>query len=103
MLVPKAAPYLDDFPQGGKDEIGFTGQLRYMEPVAESHSVHEPTDSQFRRSMLRPDVAHVSGATLRRKFVGHTAKSKGRSEMSFNRLPSVIILTMLTLSSAPSF
>src|SRR5579859_523113 len=103
VLVPEAAAHFDDLPQACKDKVRFPRERRDVEPVTESHSVHQPAHGQLRRSVLRPDVSHVNGATLGRKFVGHTAKSKGRSAISFKRLPSASILTTLRASSFLSF
>src|SRR4051812_8262195 len=91
MLVPKAAPHFDNLLQSWKYEVRFTGKICGVEPITIPHSVNDTPNKKFRRCIRSPDLPHVFASPLWSEFVGHTAKSRGRSEMSFNRFPSTIM------------
>lgn len=102
MLMPEAATNFYDFLEPGKDKIGLARKVGDMEPIAESHAMNETTHQEFRRCVLRPDLPHVFGTAFWSEFVGHTAKSSGRSEMSFNRFPFTIMLRDSSESESPN-
>jgi hypothetical protein len=59
VLMPEAALNLDDFQQPWKDQIRPAGKCVDMEPVAESHSMDNPSHSNLWRRVLTSDFAHV--------------------------------------------
>ena len=91
MLVPETASHLNDFLEARENEIWLAGKLRDVKPVAEPHGVNESSHGDLRCGVLCPDPAHVFRPALRRKRVSQTARSSGRSEMSFRRFPFTII------------
>jgi hypothetical protein len=93
MLVPETASHLNYFLQSRKDEIWFARKVRYVKPVAEPHRVNEPAHCDLRCGVLRSDLAHVFRAALRCEWVSQTARSSGRSEMSFKRFPFTMIFS----------
>ena len=102
MLMPEAASNFDDLVDPGKDEIGFAGEGSNMKPVPEAHAVNQAAHQHFWRCILRQDFPHVFGATLWIEIVCHTAKSSGRSEISFNRFPLTIISSDSSESDSPN-
>lgn len=102
VCVPEAASDFDDPVQPGQHEIRLTGKVGDMEPIAESHAMNETAHQEFRRCVLRPDLPHVFGTAFWSEFVGHTAKSSGRSEMSFNRFPFTIMFSASSESESPN-
>ena len=101
MLVPKTPPNFNDLLEPGKHQIGFAWKFLGMKPVAVAHSVNKLAHDQLRRRVFASDSAHVYGTPFWSKCIGHTAKSRGRSAISFSRLPSTMILTKFAESSAP--
>ena len=101
MLVPETPPDFNDLFEPREHQIGFAGKFRGMKPVAVAHSVNKLAHDQLRRRIFASDSAHVCGTPFWSKCIGHTAKSRGRSAISFSRLPSTMILTKFAESSAP--
>ena len=99
--MPKATADFDNFPKPGKNEIGRAGQFGLMQPVSKSHPVHKTAYRQFSLGVLGPYPPHVFRTAFGANFVGHTARSSGRSAMSFSRFPFTIILSISSESAKP--
>jgi len=101
--MPEAPSNLDDATKPGEDQVWLPREPGDVQAKAEPHSVYEPPNRKFRIRVLGTDLAHVVGAPFWREIIGHTAKSKGRSEISFRRFPSTMMLTRFAGSSAANF
>ena len=102
MLVPKAPSHLNDALEPRQHDVRFSGETGDVQAKTKSHSMHDPPNRHFRRRILGPDLAHVLRTSFWREAVGHTARSRGRSQMSLRRLPLTMILTKFAESSAAS-
>ena len=72
----------------GKDNIGFARQCFIIDPVPVSHCKEAAAYHHLNAGILALDVGHDFTSPVRRDRISHyTAKSSGRSEISFNRFP----------------
>lgn len=65
MLMPEASSNFDDFFEPGKDEIGFAGKVRNVEPVAEAHAMSQTAHCHLWLHSLAFNPAHVFTAPVR--------------------------------------
>lgn len=103
MPVPKTSTDLNNLFDTPENEVRLAGKLGNMEPITKAHIVDHAPDGLFGRSVLGTDFPHVLGAAFGGEIISHTAKSSGRSVISFSRFPSTIIRTKLLESSMPNF
>jgi hypothetical protein len=71
--MPEAAIHEYDGPVTGKNQIGFPGQILYMQPIAQPGSMQRFTDQQFRFCMAAFDGSHIPAAGRGIVNVGHTS------------------------------
>jgi len=64
MLVPETAVKEDDLFTGRKHEVRLAGQIPPVQSEAVAHSMDQPSQRQFRRGVLRPDLPHVLTAAV---------------------------------------
>jgi hypothetical protein len=102
VLMPEATAHFNNLSESREHEIGLTRKFRYVEAVAKAHRVNNSADDKLWGSVLIPNAPHILRAAIGRKSVGHTARSSGKSLISFKRFPSTIIFTRLAESSEPN-
>lgn len=76
MAVPVAAIYKDNKFTPGHDDIGLTGQIMPMKPVAESLTEQVLSYLNFWLRILVSDRSHVSTALLRSQAICHRSGSE---------------------------
>src|SRR5664280_972386 len=99
MLMPKTASHLDYPAEPWEDKVGLSREFGNVQTESEAHIVDNAPNGHFGRCIAAADTPHVLGPVLGCQPVGHTARSRGRSAMSFSRFPSTMILTRLAESS----
>src|SRR5882672_4218829 len=102
MLMPKASPHFDYLAQPGKHEVWLARKSRYVQSVSKTHSMNKPPHSHLGRCVFRPNLAHVLRTASWSQTVCHTARSRGRSAMSFSLLPRTIIFNASSESANPN-
>lgn len=100
--MPKTTAHFDYLAEATEDKIGFAWKAGQMKAIAVAQCVDQAPDDHFGRCVLGTDLPHVLGAALRSELVRHTAKSSGRSAMSFNRLPPIMMSRASSESDKPS-
>lgn len=98
--MPEASTHVDDPAEPRKHKVRFSWELGHVETIPIAHAVNDAAHRYFRRCIFGADQPHVLRAPLWGKVVSHTARSSGRSEMSFSRSPLTMILTRFAESSA---
>lgn len=73
MPMPEAAIHKYDSPAPGKNQIGLTGQILYMEPIPQSESMQRSSNQQFRLCISAFYGSHVPAAGHRIMNVSHTS------------------------------
>ena len=71
MPVPEAALYEDSDPLPDKHKIRAAGHVLYMEPVAESSSVHFTSKEQFGLRVTVSDARHHAGSNFAADDINH--------------------------------
>lgn len=69
--MPEATVDVDDLPKPAKDHVGRARQRSNVKSVAVAHRMDQPTDSHFRRRVLRFDCRHDTGTLGFGNGVGH--------------------------------
>lgn len=104
--MPKASMNKDHSSQSWENQIGLPRKIGNMQPVAVTQSMNKPAHKNLWLCSLAWDATHIFRTSRRRKPVSqemprYTARSSGRSEMSRNRFPSVIVDIRSFASSEP--
>lgn len=76
MAVPEAAMDKNHDLVARKDNIWFSWQPPFVQPVAEAHSMQGLAQSKFRLGVLSPDPRHALGATGWGKEVDHAGSAQ---------------------------
>ena len=88
MPVPVASVNENGYSLLGKDNIRLARQRLIIDPVPVSHCKEAAAYHHLNAGILALYVGHDFTSPVRRDRISHyTAKSSGRSEISFNRFP----------------
>lgn len=71
--MPEASVHEDHLARGPEDDVGFSGKVFAVEPVAITKRRHEAADDEFGLGIRGPDRGHVGGAAGRGEFIRHRA------------------------------
>jgi hypothetical protein len=72
MAVPKAAVDKNDLSARPENEIGFTGQIRTMQPVAKTHAMDNLADQKLWLCAFAFYTPHIFGAASGRNSIHQT-------------------------------
>ena len=85
------------------DNIGFARQCLVINPLPVSHRKEAAAYHHLNAGILALNVGHNFTSPVRRNRIGHhTAKSSGRSEISFSRFPWTSVSKVSAASSDPT-
>ncbi len=105
VVMPEAAVNEDDGAEFRQDEVRRSRQILPVKAETIPLPEEEGADDFFGLRVLRTDTTHVPAAQLFREpvHVRYTARSSGRSLMSFSRLPRIMLSISSTESSEAIF
>lgn len=76
VLVPKAAPNLNNLPEPWKDEVRLSWELRRVQAESVAQCVHQPTYFRLWHHPCASDAAHILAAPFGRDCIYHCLNQK---------------------------